>query len=50
MKLTYDVMYRPRVISFGIDFGNNSLIKGKMSNFFIEISILFWTFGIELNW
>ena len=47
---TYDWMYRPRVISFGIDLGSNFRVNNKIKNVFIEISILFWTFGIEYRW
>ncbi len=45
-----DIMYRPRCVGVGIGIGNNYIIKGKISNFFLEIDILFWTFGFELRW
>ena len=45
-----DILYRPKVLSAGIDFGNNKTIKGKWSNVFLEIGILFWTFGFEIKW
>ena len=45
-----DVLYRPKVIGFGIDIGNNYVYMGKAKNIFIEITFLFWTFGIELKW
>lgn len=48
--LQLSCLYRPRVISIGIDLGNNCRINKKMRNFFIELSILFWTLGIELKW
>jgi len=47
-KLKYDVMYRPRVISLGIDFGNNYIIKGKISNIFLDVSILDIWFRISM--
>lgn len=46
-NISYDYIYRPRVLSFGIDIGNNYTVNGKVGNFFIEISLLFWSFGIE---
>lgn len=48
--LQFSFLYRPRVISIGIDIGNNYKVNGKIKNFFIEISILLWTFGVEFKW
>jgi len=50
MKLKYDVMYRPKCLALGINVGNNSKKNGKWNNVFIEIDILVWTFGLELEW
>ncbi len=50
MKYTFDVLYRKKVVSFGIDFGSNKTKDKKQVNFFIEIGVLFWTFGAEICW
>lgn len=47
MKVKFDCLYRPKVLSIGIDIGNNKFKKDWPKNFFIDISILFWTFGVE---
>jgi len=47
MKVEFDYMYRPRILSFGIDIGSNKFIRKKSKNLFIEISILFWSFSVE---
>jgi len=46
----FDILYRPRVLCLGIDIGINSIRKGKWRNIFLEIGILFWTFGFEIEW
>jgi len=50
MKIKCDVMYRPRCLALGINIGNNYRINKKWRNFFIELDILCWTFGLELKW
>jgi hypothetical protein len=49
-QVILDVMYRKRIISFGIDLGSNKTKNNKPVNFFIEIGLLFWTFGFEICW
>ena len=50
MKIKYDLIYRPRCLALGINIGNNHTVKKKWKNIFIELDILFWTFGLELKW
>lgn len=50
MLSEFDIVYRPRVIGFGIDLGSNRSRHNKITNFFIEITFLFWTFGWEIRW
>ncbi len=50
MKLDFDILYRPKCLSLGIDIGNNYKENKKWKNIFLEVSFLFWTFGIELIW
>lgn len=45
--MTFEIIYRPRVLSLGIDLGSNYTINGRVNNFFIELSILFWSFSVE---
>ena len=47
-KFKYDCIFRKKVISLGIDIGSNLTMYDKCSNLFIEIGILFWTFGFEI--
>lgn len=49
IKTKFDVMYRKRNIGLGIDIGNNYIYCGKINNLYIEITILFWTFGFEIK-
>lgn len=46
-NLELDILYRKWVLSLGIDIGSNRTFMKKRGNIFIEISILFWTFGAE---
>ncbi len=55
IEIELDILYRPYILSFGIDIGSNhynsNLNKKRgFKNFFIEIGLLFWTFGLEINW
>ena len=50
MKIKVDAMTRPRVFSLGIDIGSNGRIGDQSSNFFVEVSLAFWTFGLEFDW
>jgi len=50
MKFKFDTIFRKYIISLGVDFGVNKFRHKKITNFFIEISILFWTFGFEICW
>jgi hypothetical protein len=55
VKFKFDILYRKYILSFGIDIGANHYNrtiskKGFFTNFFIEIGLLFWTFGFEVNW
>lgn len=54
--LTLDIMYNYRSIGVGIDVGTNKF-KGTWCNTmkrpingYIEATILFWTFGIEIEY
>lgn len=53
LKFDIDILYRPFICSFGIAIGSNKFHKKQdkkyPKNFFIEIDILFWTIGIELD-
>ena len=49
-KIKIDMFSRKYVLSFGIDLGSNRFVSKKPTNFFIEISVLFWTFGFEVLW
>jgi hypothetical protein len=49
MKFEFDIMYKPRSFGFGIDIGSNTIYYGKWGNIYLEITILFWTFGVELD-
>ena len=46
----FDVLYRPRSLGLGITIGNNKTRFGKWTNVYLEIDILFWTFGFEIKW
>ena len=50
IKWRLDVLTRKWVVCFGIDMGANKFKNRKPCNFFIEVGILFWTFGFELDW
>ena len=50
MKFKCDVMFRPRVISFGFQIGNNRRSNDKWKNIFLDVDIFWWSFGVELNW
>ena len=53
MKFKADVMTRIKrswVVGLGIDLGSNKFYKHTAVNFFIEVTILFWTFGVEVEW
>jgi len=43
-----DIMFRPLCLCLGVGIGSNQLDSGKLSNLFLEIDILFWTFGFEI--
>jgi hypothetical protein len=46
----FDVLYRPKTISLGGTIGTNRTVNKKMANVYLEIDILFWTLGFEINW
>lgn len=50
IKWRLDVLTHKWVLSFGIDMGVNKFKNGEPCNFFIEVGVLFWTFGFELDW
>ena len=49
LKYTVDILTRPWIIGLGLDFGANSFNRGRPCNFFVEITILIWTIGIEIG-
>lgn len=48
MKFKFDVLTRWCVLGLGVDLGTNKIVKGRRTNFFIEITVLFWTFSFEV--
>ena len=42
-----EITYRLWSAGFGINIGTNYFIHKKIANFYIEITILFWTLGVE---
>ena len=50
MKFKSNILFRPKVIGIGVDIGNNHTYRGKWSNLFISITLLFWTFEADINW
>ena len=46
-NFTFDILYRKYMLGLGVDIGSNKFIKSKPKNFFIEITVLFFTFGFE---
>ncbi len=50
MNYDFIFLFRKKVIGLGFDAGNNSTCFGIPCNFFIEVTILFWTFGFEIDW
>ena len=49
MKFIADHITNWNVCGLGIDFGTNQFIRKHRNNFFIEITVLFWTFAIEVR-
>lgn len=50
MNLKFDCMIRKNAIGLGINMGSNYKKYGRVCNFYIEIDVLMFTFGAELNW
>jgi hypothetical protein len=48
--LDIDTMYRSHTIGVGADIGSNRRSYGKIKNFYIEFTFLFWTLGFEFKW
>ena len=46
----FDILYRGWcMLSLGLTIGSNHFVRKRPRNLFIEIDILFWTFGIEFK-
>lgn len=48
-ELTVDYISKYNVVSFELSIGSNKFRKRKRRNFFVSISIIFWTFEIEIE-
>lgn len=44
-----DIMYKPHCIGLGIQLGTNSYKGGKRDNLYLDVQLLYWTFGFEVK-
>ena len=48
-NIEIEIYHRVRPMGFGIFMGCNSFTGKRPDNFFIEIDLVFWTFGFEIK-